>query len=253
MGIPLLAWPAAIAIGASLGLLGSGGSILTVPLLVYVLGQDEKVAIAGSLAVVGTVALVGSLPFLKERLVDGRAVVVFGVPAAAGSWLGSAGSAFVPGYLQLALFAVVMLVASFFMLRPPRLAAAEPRHRAPWRGALDGLGVGALTGMVGVGGGFLIVPALVLQGGLPMRRAIGTSLMLIAIQAGVGFVQHLRLLHAASLSLDWPLLGLITTLAIVGSLVGTRLAVRLSQLQLRRVFGVFLIGMGIYILVRSLH
>jgi uncharacterized membrane protein YfcA len=146
-----------------------------------------------------------------------------------------------------------MLVASVFMLRPPRLAEAEPKHRAPWRGALDGLGVGALTGMVGVGGGFLIVPALVLQGGLPMRRAIGTSLVLIAIQASVGFAQHLRLLHAERLTLDWPLLGLITAIAIVGSFIGTRLAVRLSQVQLRRVFGVFLIGMGIYILVRSLR
>ena len=176
-----MAWPGAIAIGISLGLLGSGGSILTVPVLVYLVGQDEKVAIAGSLFIVGSLALAGSLQFVRAGLINWRTVAIFGLPGMAGTWLGAAIAAYVSGLTQLALFAVVMLLASYLMLRPIRLADAVPAPRALWKIAGDGLAVGVITGLVGVGGGFLIVPALVLLGGLSMHQAVATSMVIIAL------------------------------------------------------------------------
>ena len=247
-----MAWPGAIAIGISLGLLGSGGSILTVPVLVYLLGQDEKVAIAGSLFIVGSIALAGSLQFVRAGFISWRTVAIFGLPGMAGTWLGAAIAAYVSGLTQLALFAVVMLLASFLMLRPIRLTDAEPEPRALWKIAGDGLVVGVITGLVGVGGGFLIVPALVLLGGLSMHHAVSTSLVIIALKSYSGFYKYLDVLEQQGLSLDWPVLGLVTVLGIAGSFVGSRLAKRVHQDRLKRWFGYFLIVMGIYILARSL-
>jgi len=195
MAVSLLAWPGAIAIGVSLGLLGSGGSILTVPVLVYLLGQDEKLAIAGSLFVVGTIALAGSLQYLRAKLIDWRNVVIFGGPGMLGTYLGAMLAAYVSGIVQLSLFALVMLLASYFMLRPVDLEhGASPISRAEWKIAIDGLLVGVMTGLVGVGGGFLIVPALVLLGGMPMHRAVATSLVIIALKSYSGFYKYLDVL-----------------------------------------------------------
>lgn len=252
MPVPILAWPGAIAIGVSLGLLGSGGSILTVPVLVYLIGQDEKVAIAGSLFIVGTIALAGSLQFLKAKLIDWRNVLVFGVPGMAGTYFGAMIAAFVPGIVQLAMFAVVMLLASYMMLRPVDLDVPDHARRATWKIAVDGLVVGILTGLVGVGGGFLIVPALVLLGGLSMRKAVATSLLIIAMKSYSGFYKYIAVLEAQSLELDWNTLLVVTGLGIVGSFAGARMAHRVPQDKLKKGFGVFLIVMGIYILARSL-
>lgn len=252
MSAAILVWPGAIAIGVSLGLLGSGGSILTVPVLVYLLGQDEKVAIAGSLAIVGSVALVGSLSYLRSGLIDLRSVALFGVPGMAGTYLGAWSATFVAGVVQLALFALVMLTAAWFMLRPMQLNGDQPREpRAHWKIATDGLGVGILTGLVGVGGGFLIVPALVLLGGLTMHSAVATSLVIIALKSYSGFYKYLDVLQQQNLELDWSAIGLVTALGIAGSFVGNLLAGRTPQDKLQRVFGIFLIVMGIYILARS--
>ena len=251
MSAAVLVWPGAIAIGLSLGLLGSGGSILTVPVLVYLLGQDEKVAIAGSLAIVGTIALVGSLPYLKSRLIDLRAVVMFGLPGMLGTYIGAWSATYVPGVVQLALFALVMLVASWFMLRPMKLDKTGGAPRAVWKISTDGLLVGIVTGLVGVGGGFLIVPALVLLGGLSMHRAVATSLVIIALKSYSGFWKYLDVLNDQGLSLDWSAIGLVTVLGIGGSLVGNRVAGRLPQDKLKKIFGIFLIVMGTYILIRS--
>lgn len=252
MAASLLAWPGAIAIGVSLGLLGSGGSILTVPVLVYLVGQDEKVAIAGSLFVVGTVALFGSLQYLRARLIDWRNVLVFGAPGMAGTYLGAVIAAWVSGIMQLALFAVVMLLASYLMLRPVKLDDTAVRApRAAWKIAIDGLIVGVLTGLVGVGGGFLIVPALVLLGGMNMHRAVATSLVIIALKSYSGFVKYIDVLNEQDLSLDWQALAIVTGLGIAGSVAGSRLASRLPQQTLKKWFGVFLIVMGVYILLRS--
>lgn len=252
MPIPLLAWPGAIAIGVSLGLLGSGGSILTVPVLVYLIGQDEKVAIAGSLFVVGTIALVSSLQFLRARLIDWRNVAIFGVPGMAGTYLGALIAAYVSGILQLSLFAMVMLLASYLMLRPVDLQPGSVRSRAAWKVAIDGLLVGILTGLVGVGGGFLIVPALVLLGGMSMHRAVATSLVIIALKSYSGFYKYLDILEQQDLLLDWSTLLVVTGLGIAGSFAGTSVANRLPQATLRKGFGFFLIVMGLYILAHSL-
>ena len=248
----IMAWPGAIAIGISLGLLGSGGSILTVPVLVYLLGQDEKVAIAGSLFIVGSIALAGSLQFVRAGFINWRTVAIFGVPGMAGTWLGAAIAAYVSGLTQLALFAVVMLLASYLMLRPIKLTEAAHAPRALWKIAGDGLVVGVITGLVGVGGGFLIVPALVLLGGLTMHQAVATSLVIIALKSYSGFYKYLDVLDKQELSLDWPVLWLVTLLGIAGSIVGSRLARKVHQDRLKRWFGYFLIVMGIYILARSL-
>ena len=246
-----LAIPGAIAIGISLGLLGSGGSILTVPVLVYLIGQDEKVAIAGSLFIVGSIALTGSLQFLRAGLIQWRSVVIFGIPGMAGTWFGAYLAAWVPGITQLALFAIVMLIASWLMLRPPNLEAAEPTPRAVWKIATDGLIVGVITGLVGVGGGFLIVPALVLLGGLTMRQAVASSLVIIALKSFSGFYKYLDVLAQQNLELDWRTLLLVTVLGIAGSFAGSHFAKRVPQDKLKRGFGYFLIVMGIYILIRS--
>jgi uncharacterized membrane protein YfcA len=252
MPASLLAWPGAIAIGVSLGLLGSGGSIITVPVLVYLLGQDEKLAIAGSLFVVGNIALAGSLQYVRAKLIDWRNVFVFGLPGMAGTYLGAMIAAYVPGILQLAFFALVMLLASYMMLRPVALSNEAHRRRATWKIAIDGLIVGIITGLVGVGGGFLIVPALVLLGGLTIHSAVATSLVIIALKSYSGFYKYLDVLDQQNLELDWQTLMIVTALGIVGSFAGAKIANRVPQDKLKKGFGYFLIVMGIYILARSL-
>ena len=247
----MLAVPGAIAIGLSLGLLGSGGSVLTVPVLIYLVGQDEKVAIASSLFVVGSIALAGGAQFLRAGFIQWRSVLIFGLPGMVGTYLGAALSAYVSGVMQLTLFALVMLVASILMLRPFDLQHAERCERAAWKIAGDGLIVGVVTGLVGVGGGFLIVPALVLLGGLSMHQAVATSLIIIALKSFSGFFKYLDVLEQQSLQLDWKTLGIVTALGIIGSVAGSKLARRLPQEKLKRWFGYFLIVMGIYILARS--
>ncbi|MCG8462709.1 MAG: sulfite exporter TauE/SafE family protein [Holophagales bacterium] len=248
----ILAWLGAISIGLSLGLLGSGGSILTVPILVYVVGEPEKVAIAESLAIVGLIALAGAIPYSRQKLVDWRTVGLFGIPGMLGAWIGAVMARYVSGQMQLAIFAVVMLLAAVMMFRPPKLGQARA-PRALWKIVLDGLVVGALTGFVGVGGGFLIVPALVLLGGLPMHRAVGTSLAIIALKSATGYVKYLQVLHELQMDVRWDLIAVFSVLGVGGSWLGRRLARRLPQARLRRIFAVFLVLMGVFILYRNLH
>ena len=247
MPASILAWPGAVAIGVSLGLLGSGGSIITVPVLVYLLGQDEKIAIAGSLFIVGSIALIGSLQYVRLGLVDWRNVLVFGLPGMAGTYLGALVAAVVPGIVQLGLFALVMLLAAYFMLRPVDLEAGSYAPRALWKIASDGL----VTGLVGVGGGFLIVPALVLLGGLAIHTAVATSLVIIALKSFSGFYKYLDVLGSQDLALDWKILLIVTALGVAGSVAGAKIASRMPQQRLKRGFGYFLIVMGLYILARS--
>ena len=245
----LLALIGAVIIGLSLGLLGSGGSILTVPILVYVLGQPEKVAIAGSLIIVGTIALVGAIPWALRRQVEWRSVLLFGLPGMLGTWIGATLAAYLSGELQLAIFAVVMLIAATRMLRPAPTAEVAPARRS--RLVMQGLGVGMLTGIVGIGGGFLILPALVLLGGLSMHRAIGTSLSIISINAFGGFAKHYLVLAATGVALDWRLIGIFAAVGAGGSFAGQQIAHRLPQQSLRRAFAWLLLLMSIYMLWRS--
>lgn len=247
----VLALLGALSIGLALGLLGSGGSILTVPILVYVVGQEEKLAIAGSLAIVGGIALAGAIPRMLKRQVDWRSVFWFGLPGMLGTVLGAQISRWIPGVVQLFVFALVMLVAALMMARPFATAAGERPPRARGLIVLDGLAVGVLTGLIGIGGGFLILPALVLLGGLAMHRALGTSLCIIALNAFSGFAKHATLLAAAGIGLDWRLIGLFTAVGAGGSLIGLQLADRLPQQRLKRLFAGFLVLMAVFILSRT--
>lgn len=245
----IFAWIGAALIGLSLGLLGSGGSILTVPVLVYLVGEDSKPAIAESLAIVGAISAFGALNAARGGRVDWRTVALFGVPGMLGTVIGSALSARLPGVVQLTLFAVVMLLAATFMFRPPPPARPPQTGRATLLGtALRGLGVGVLTGVVGVGGGFLIIPALVLLGGLPMELAVGTSLAIIALNSVTGLLKHAQQLTGEGSSLNWHLITLFSVIGIAGSVLGARLGAGLSAVSLRRGFAVFLIAMGAYVL-----
>ena len=256
MALALLAWPGALAIGLSLGLMGSGGSILTVPVLVYLLGLEEKVAIASSLAIVGCIALAGSIRYLRLGLIDWRSLVLFGIPGMAGTWAGAWASGFVSGALQLGVFAAVMLLAAILMLRNETTKPTRSRSN-PSRGKayviVDGLAVGALTGFVGVGGGFLIVPALALLGGLDMQRAVGTSLLIIAGKSLVGFIKYEQVLEAQQLTLDYSVIIVVALVGIVGSAFGSHIGCSLNSAVLKKYFGYFLISMGTLILIQSVR
>ncbi len=242
----------AACIGLCLGLLGSGGSIITVPVLVYLVGQDEKIAIAGSLAIVGIVAFAASTNYMWKRQVDWRLVLLFGLPGMLGTYLGAWASGWVSGLFQLAVFALVMLLASYFMLSPIATEPTITGKRNIYRIGGEGTVVGAITGFVGVGGGFLIVPALVLLGGLSMHRAVATSLVIIAMKSFIGFVKYIDVLEQQKLFVDWNVVVLVSAIGVLGSVVGNMLSARVPQMLLKKIFAVFLILMGLYILARSL-
>lgn len=246
----ILGWVGAALIGLSLGLMGSGGSILTVPVLVYLFGQDEKVAIAGSLAIVGTIALAGGLGYLRAKLIDWKTVVLFGFPGMIGTYLGAWIAAYIPGIVQLVLFAFVMIAAAWMMRKPSINTNTGKRHL--FKIAIDGLIVGIITGIVGVGGGFLIVPALVLLGGLKMRNAVATSLIIIAMKSYSGFYKYLDVLNQQNLQLDWNTLGLVSVIGIIGTFVGNYLCNKIPQEQLKKYFAYFLMVMATFILYKEL-
>lgn len=240
----MLAFLGAVLIGVTLGLLGSGGSIVTVPVLLYLAGQPEKVAIAGSLGIVGAVALAGAVPYVLRRRVSWRSVAWFGIPGMAGTWLGAWSSRFVPGTVQVVLFALVMLGAAWLMLRPRPIERGPRPPRAGAKIAADGLAVGVLTGLVGVGGGFLIVPALVLLGGLEMALAVGTSLVIIGLKSLSGFLEYLNVLAGEELALDWWLLAAFAAIGVAGTWLGSYIGHRMPQHRLRQTFGVALVVVG---------
>jgi uncharacterized membrane protein YfcA len=243
----------ALAIGLTLGLLGSGGSILTVPILVYLVGHDDKVAVAESLGIVGGIALAGALPYARARQVNWRSVLLFGLPGMAGTYGGAWLAKWVAGEVQLVVFGCVMLLAAWMMFRPPKRRAAdndegETHRQAAWKTAGEGVSVGVLTGFVGVGGGFLIVPALVLLGRLPMRLAVGTSLVVIALNSFSGFFKYLDVLDTLHLAVNWETIGTFVAVGVLGSLAGRAISGRIDQASLRRGFAGFLLVMGIFVL-----
>lgn len=250
----LLGYGLAALMGLVLGTLGGGGSILTVPILVYVLGYDPKAAIGMSLAVVGVTSAVGALGHWHVGNVRLRSAAVFAGFAMAGTLLGTRLATLVSGTFQLTLFAVVMLLAAAVMLRGPRELAggaavpadAARRPRPLLLTGLDGAAVGSLTGLVGVGGGFLIVPALVALGGLPMHQAVGTSLVVIALNALAGFAGYLD-----QIAVDWTVMLAFTACAVAGIIAGSRLAGRIPARSLRRAFAVLLLLMGSFMLYRT--
>lgn len=248
----MLAWIGAVVIGVSLGLLGSGGAILTVPILVYLVGHGEKQSITESLAIVGLISLTGALRRLPDRRVDFRSVLYFGVPGMAGAYLGALASQWVSGAAQLVVLAGIMLAASVVMGRGGAKESDAPaRKQHPGVLGAQGLFVGCVTGFVGVGGGFLIVPALVLLGGLPMHTAVGTSLAIIFINCASGFGKSIAVLHEQGMDVQWRTIAIFAGLGIVGSVLGASLGKRMDHRTLRRVFAVFLVVMAGYIVWRQ--
>jgi uncharacterized membrane protein YfcA len=252
----LLVILAGAATGVVLGLFGSGGSIIALPALMYLLGIEAKSAIAMSLGIVAVTATITAWDHWRRHNVDVRVAAVFGLFGVIGTFAGAKLGVVTPVVVQLVLFALVMYAAAWKMLKPalvPQLAAAgglpPPERQAEVRMghiAAHGIGVGVLTGVVGVGGGFLIVPALALLSGLRMKLAIGTSLAIVAAKSYAGFLGYL-----GSVPIDWATMGSFTAVTIAGSFAGTRIAHRFSQEALKRGFGGFLVVVASYILIKS--
>ncbi len=243
----LVAIALAAVIGITLGLLGGGGAILTLPVLVYVVGLDAREAILGSLFVVGLTSAVGVVSHARAGRVSFRVGGLFGVAGMAGAYAGGRVAHHVPATLLLVLFAGMMLFTSVAMLRGRGAGPAEPREPALFKSLALGAAVGMLSGLVGAGGGFLVVPALALFGGLPMPRAIATSLLVIAMQSAAGFAGHV-----ATTPLRFGVLGWVAAAAVGGSLVGARLAKHANPETLRRSFGWLVLGMGVFLLGKQL-
>lgn len=252
-------------VGVSLGLIGSGGSILTVPILVYVMGIDPVLATAYSLFIVGSTALVGGVQSAIQKRVDFKTVLIFGIPSIAAVYatrlwlvpmipqeLFSIGSLVITKPIALMLlFAVVMILASISMIRPGKNKESDEHTPLTYNYPMilvEGTLVGMLTGLVGAGGGFLIIPALVLLARMPMKLAVGTSLFIIAVKSLIGFTGDLQ----GTQIIDWKLLGGFTAFAVIGIFLGILLSKKISGDKLKKSFGWFVLIMGIYIIVKEI-
>ncbi len=237
----------AVLVGISLGLLGGGGSILTVPLLAYVAGMDPKPAVATSLLVVGVTSAVAAVSHARAGRVRWRTAMLFGLAAMAGAYSGGWLARFVPGTTLLIAFALIMVAAGVAMLRGRKDITGTAAQPLPViRITLIGLVVGVISGLVGAGGGFLLVPALTLLAGLPMPVAVGTSLVVIAMQSLAGFAGHLSSEH-----IDWRLAAFVSIAAVAGALIGGRLIAFVQPDSLRVVFGWFVLMMASLILAEE--
>lgn len=257
---------ASILIGISLGMVGSGGSILTVPVLVYLMGVNPLLATTSSLFIVGTTSLVGGLRAYSKKIVDFKAVTEFGIPSIFSIFLirhyllpalpdtlfyiGK--EAVTKDVFLMVVFAILMLAASVTMIRSKqteKLAGdtEKDRHEKVLPLVLLGLFIGAVTGLLGAGGGFLIIPSLVLFLKLPMKTAIGTSLLIIAINSLFGFLFSLK-----QFEYNWTILLSFTALAIAGLFIGSKLAEKISSASLKKGFGWFVLVMGFYIIIKEL-
>lgn len=248
MSVLLLAILLSSLIGISLGLLGGGGSILTVPILIYALGVEEKSAIASSLLVVGTTSLVASVQHARAGNVVWRTALVFAGAGMVGAFLGGKLAKFLPSSVLLVLFAVIMFGTAVAMWRGRKNTTAVVSS-APLpllKIVVEGVVVGVVTGLVGAGGGFLVVPALALLGGLPMQKAVGSSLVVIALKSFAGFAGY-----ASHVAVDLQLVGIVTAAAVVGSFGGAALAKRVPPEGLRKGFAVFVLVMAVFLLVKQ--
>lgn len=254
---------ASIFIGITLGLIGGGGSILTVPVLVYLFSIDAVLATAYSLFIVGSTSVVGSFSYFKKGLVNIRTAVIFGIPSIISVFLTRAyivpvisqeifsiGSFYVTkSILLMLLFAVLMIFASYSMIKKDRTVTEKTLQHQQFNYPLiliEGAVVGILTGLVGAGGGFLIIPALVILSKLPMKEAVGTSLVIIAAKSLIGFFGE-----SSDTIIDWIFLSKVTAFAIVGIFIGMALSKRINGAKLRPAFGWFVLIMGIYIIIKE--
>lgn len=258
----VLGFLSAILIGLSLGLIGGGGSILTVPVLVYFFHIDPVLATAYSLCVVGTTSFVGSITYFKQHLVNLRTALIFGIPSIIAVmvtrvWLlplipsviyTSDMFIITKDMLIMILFAILMVLASYHMIknREEKQVVENDRHSFGVL-LLQGIWIGGITGLIGAGGGFLIIPVLVNNLKTPMKEAVGTSLLIISVNSLLGFVSSLH-----TISVDWAFLVKIILLAVVGVLIGTYLAKGIDGHKLKPAFGWFVLIMGGYILAKEL-
>lgn len=262
----IIGYFASLVIGISLGLIGGGGSILTVPVLVYLMGVDPISATAYSLFIVGLTSLVGAWPKYRQGQVNLKTAIIFGtpsivavyatrkfiIPAIPDQLFSMEGWVMTKPLMMMLLFAVLMVAASISMIRggngaETSGAPVEQRFNYPLI-LLEGTVVGMLTGLVGAGGGFLIIPALVVLSKLPMKQAVGTSLLIIAAKSLFGFTGDL-----SHMQMDWNLLLSVSALAIAGIFVGDALSKKVDGDKLRKGFGWFVLVMGIYIIIQQLQ
>ena len=245
----LLTMLAALFIGLCLGLFGSGGSIMTVPVLLYLLQMPEKIAIASALGIVALISVVALLPYLYRKHLQWALVAKLALPGIFGAWLGSLLSHQVAAYWQILLLALLMSFSAVNMWR--QQLWRWPLTRS-WQLLVLGTLLGAVTGFVGVGGGFLIVPLLLAVTSLTMAATIATSLLLIFLQTSSGFISHYLQLQQEGVQLDLKLIATIGALGALGSLLAMPLSQRLPQPLLRRAFAVLLMMLGISLIVRQL-
>jgi len=260
--LELLGFISAVLIGISLGLIGSGGSILTVPVLVYLFNVEPVMATAYSLFIVGLTALAGSIRYMKENLLDYKTALIFSVPAFIAVFfariyiipilpdvvLSFNGYAISKGTFLLIVFAVLMVMAAISMIKDKRPEADSNNLILNYPLIFaEGFIVGLLTGLVGAGGGFLIIPALVLLAKLPMKLAVGTSLLIIAVKSLIGFTGDL----GSGQFIDWLFLFEVSAVAITGIFIGSYLSKKISGTKLKPSFGWFVLAMGIYIIIKE--
>ncbi|MBX3125779.1 MAG: sulfite exporter TauE/SafE family protein [Polyangiaceae bacterium] len=244
----LVAVALALLVGVSLGLLGGGGSILTVPIFRYVLGMEAHRAVALSLLVVGTTSLAALVPHARKGRIRWRTALIFGAAGMVGAFVTGRIAHLIPAGVLLVAFGLMMLATAVAMLRGRSgVGPVAPRELPIAKVLGEGLVVGAVTGLVGAGGGFLVVPALVILGGLPMEVAVGTSLVVIALKSFAGFVGFLG--HTP---IDWTLAAWVSGAAVLGSIGGGALADRVSPARLRGLFGWFVVAMALFILGQEL-
>ena len=254
---------ASILIGVALGLIGGGGSILTVPVLVYLFSVDAVLATAYSLFIVGTTSVFGSISYVIKGLVNVKTAIIFGIPAIVSVFLTRAfivpaipleiieiGNFMVTkSILLMLLFAALMIFASVGMIKKSKPSKEDKTQKQKFNYPLilvEGVFVGLLTGLVGAGGGFLIIPALVILSKLPMKQAVGTSLVIISAKSLIGFLGEGNLA-----GLDWLLLAKVTAFAIIGIFIGMALSKRIDGAKLKPFFGWFVLVMGIYIILKE--
>lgn len=256
-------YSASILIGVALGLIGGGGSILTVPVLVYLFSIDAVLATAYSLFIVGTTSVVGSFSYFRKGLVNIRTAIVFGIPSIAAVFLTRAyiipalpqevfsigAFTVTKSVLLMLLFAMLMIFASYSMIKKDKTVTEEAPEKQQFNYPLiliEGAIVGILTGLVGAGGGFLIIPALVMLSRLPMKEAVGTSLVIIAAKSLIGFFGE-----SGDTPIDWFFLSKVTAFAIIGIFIGTALSGKINGVRLKPAFGWFVLATGIYIILRE--